>query len=217
MALSVIGPGFGRTGTLSLKVALETLGVGRCYHMAEVMQDPDHAGIWSAAADGTEPDWDALFAGFSATVDWPGCHFWRPLVARYPGAKVVLTIRDPERWYQSTHDTIYNVFGSHSSPAGQRFPDQVSMAKKVVGEGAFGGRFGDRAHAIGVYERHNEAVRGEIPADRLLVYRVSEGWEPLCRFLDRPVPDVPFPRANTTEDFNKLQRQFSATTGTPAS
>jgi hypothetical protein len=202
VALTVVGAGFGRTGTLSLKLALEQLGLGRCYHMLEVFQSPGHTAQWQAAADGKRVDWDALFAGYGAAVDWPACHFWRALAAHYPEAKVLLTVREPGSWYKSVSDTIYQAMVRPlPAEAPPEVRAQLAMARKIVVEQTFGGRFEDRAHALAVYERHNEAVRREIPRERLLVYQVAEGWEPLCRFLGRPVPAAPFPRTNTTEDF----------------
>ena len=125
MALAVIGAGFGRTGTLSLKVALEQLGLGRCYHMLEVFANPGHAAQWQAAADGKPVDWEALFAGYGAAVDWPACHFWRALAARYPEAKVLLTVREPGAWYKSVSDTIYQA----------RLDGPVGMVMGAEGEG----------------------------------------------------------------------------------
>jgi hypothetical protein len=207
MALQVIGAGFGRTGTLSLKVALERLGFGPCYHMVEVIRNPEHALLWRAAANGEAIDWDELFEGFAASVDWPGCHFWRELSDRYPDARVLLSLRDSERWYQSVHDTIYPaMLGADSRDLPPAVSAQAAMAREIVLERTFGGRFEDRAHAIGVYERHNQSVREAIAAERLLVYEAAEGWEPLARFLGCPVPDEPFPRVNTSEQFrNRFQ------------
>jgi hypothetical protein len=201
MSLSVIGAGFGRTGTLSIKMALEQLGLGRCYHMVEVFDHPPHVAVWRAAAEGKPTDWDALFAGYGAAVDWPVCHFWRQLMAHFPRAKVLLTVRDAERWYQSAHDTIYQAMIRPLPVDNPETRAQREMAVKIVLEDTFGGRFADRAHAIAVYARHNAEVRRTVPPDRLLVYEPGEGWEPLCRFLDRPVPAEPFPKVNSSEDF----------------
>lgn len=202
MALHVIGAGFGRTGTLSLKLALERLGFAPCYHMVEVAGNPGHAARWHAAARGEPVDWDALLGGYAASVDWPACSFWRALAARHPGAKVVLTVRDADRWYDSVRDTIYRVMRA-PLPEGtpEAFLAQQAMARELVLERTFGGRFEDRAHAKAVYARHNEAVRRGLPPERLLVYEVSEGWEPLCAFLERDAPDGPFPRVNSREEF----------------
>jgi len=203
--LSVIGAGFGRTGTLSLKAALEKLGFDPCYHMLELRSHPTHAERWSAAADGADIDWDDLFGGYRAAVDWPACAFWRELSIQYPEAKLLLTLRDPERWYESVMNTIYQAMTRTPPVADARADAQLAMARKIVVEQTFEGRLDDRAHAIGVFERHCDEVQATIPADRLLVYQVSEGWGPLCAFLDRPLPEEPFPRTNSSEEF----RQFA--------
>ena len=107
MSLKVIGAGFGRTGTTSLKAALERLGFDRCYHMFEFMEHPEHAKYWDAASKGKPVDWNALFEGYQSTLDWPGCSYYRDLMQRYPEAKVLLTVRDSEKWYQSAQKTIF--------------------------------------------------------------------------------------------------------------
>ena len=198
MAVEVIGAGFGRTGTLSLKLALEKLGFGKCYHMLEVLQHPHHVEVWSAAHRGEPVDWDALFEGYRATVDWPACNLWREQLAHWPDAAVLLSTRDPERWYESVMNTIYPA-SMRGYDAGEPF--SVWLYDTIWGP-IFDGRLDDRKHTIGVYERHVEEVKRTAPADRLLVFEAAQGWEPLCRFLERPVPNEPFPRANTTEDFH---------------
>ncbi|MGH0035638.1 MAG: sulfotransferase family protein [Myxococcota bacterium] len=204
MPLKVIGAGFGRTGTLSLKSALETLGLGPCYHMTEVWSKPDHPGLWQDAVSGRPVDWEALFAGYGSAVDWPACAFWEPLRERWPEALVLLSRRDSERWYQSVHDTIYT---SLQRPLPPTVPPHIrtaaAMANELVFERTFGGRFLDRAHAVGVYERHNERVIREVPPERLLVFEVSEGWAPLCARLELPVPAEDFPRVNSTDEFRE--------------
>jgi hypothetical protein len=205
MGLSVIGAGFGRTGTLSLKLALEKVGCGPCYHMLEVFGRPGHAALWSSAADGDDVDWDALFEGFAASVDWPSCHFWRQLADRYPEAGVLLTVRDPERWYDSVMATIYQ---GMVRPLPSGVPEEIgiqrAMALKIVLDQAFDGRLEDRDYAIAAYQRHNEQVREAFAgSDRLLVYEVAQGWEPLCRFLDRPIPEEDFPHVNDKESFRQ--------------
>ncbi len=204
MALSVIGAGFGRTGTLSLRIALDRLGLGPCHHMLEVFEHPEHIDAWERAAGGDPADWDGLFRGYRSAVDWPACAFYRELAERYPEAGVVLTLRDPGRWYRSAAETIFPVMTG--SPAGDDpvALAQARMAREVIAERTFGGRVDDRAHAIAVYERHAEEVRLTIPPGRLLVYQVAEGWGPLCRFLGLSEPAEPFPRANTTEDFREM-------------
>lgn len=202
MTLSVVGAGFGRTGTLSLKAALERLGVGRCYHMVEVWGNPGHGEIWQRAIHGEPVDWDALLSGFAATVDWPACHFWRELADANPDSLVVLTRRDPERWYESVAQTIHPVL---TRPLPPEIPQHIrvthAMSCELVLERTFGGRFLDRRHAISVYERHNERVMREVPAGRLLVYEASEGWGPLCARLGVEEPEEAFPRVNSQEEF----------------
>lgn len=206
MSLAVIGTGFGRTGTLSLKGALEKLGFGRCYHMMEVLSNPRHAPVWSAAAKGEPVDWDALFEGYGSTVDWPSTRFWRELLARFPDARVVHTERDPELWYESVRNTIYQAMSSSAEIDHEGLRSQRDLARKIVLEQTFGARFEDREHALEVFRRHNRAVRDEVDPERLLIFEVAEGWAPLCRFLDRPEPDEPFPRVNTTEEFRERFR-----------
>ena len=200
MTLELIGAGFGRTGTLSLKGAIERLGAGPCYHMLEVPRNPGHAERWHAAARGEPTDWDDLFAGYPATVDWPGCHFWRELVARYPEAKVLLSVRSAESWYQSVRATIYQAL-NRVDEAPEPMRPHLAMGRRIVLENTFDGRFEDEKYAMAVFERHNEEVQAAVPADRLLVYAIGSGWKPLCDFLDVPVPDEEFPHVNTSESF----------------
>ena len=213
MTLRLIGAGFGRTGTLSLKGAIEKLGAGPCYHMLEVARNPGHADIWLRAARGEPVDWDALFADFAATVDWPSCRFWRELRERYPDARVLLSVRSPESWYESVHGTIYQAMTLTRDDLPEAVGTQLSMARQIVLEDTFGGRFLDRAHAMAVFERHNEAVMREVPSDQLLVYPVGSGWEPLCEFLGVPVPDEEFPHVNKSETFPELMAAMRGSLG----
>jgi hypothetical protein len=194
MPLEVIGAGFGRTGTLSLKLALEQLGFGPCHHMLEVLKNPESIAWWVDAADGA-PNWEKIFAGYRACVDWPAATFYHTLAQAYPEAKVILTERDSEAWFRSTQATIFPAAFPPDTPAAF---DQ--MFRKVIGA-LFDQRIRDHDHVIGVFERHNAEVRRRIPPERLLVYEVSQGWEPLCTFLGVPVPDAPMPKTNTTEEF----------------
>ncbi len=197
--MQVIGAGFGRTGTLSLKRALEDLGFGPAYHMQEAMRRPAHVRAWLDYADTGEADWDGLFAEFGSGVDYPVCCVWEDLAAHYPDARVVLTVRDPERWWESTNSTIYG-FRSAFSPWFQRAVPMagrfVEMVERFVWGGLFDGRFTDRDHAIEVFNQHVQHVRSTCPPERLLVFDVADGWDPLCTFLDVPVPDRPFPHLN---------------------
>lgn len=210
--MKVIGAGFGRTGTLSLKLALEQLGFDPCYHMREVvMKNRAHAPLFTAAAQGKPVDWKAVFVKYQATVDWPGCTFYKQLMEVYPDAKVLLSVRDSAKWYESAFNTIFQV-SKNGFPRWMRvfFPGLGGMGEMVqalIWQGTFGGRFTDRDYAIEVFNRHNEEVKRTVPPERLLVYDVKEGWEPLCRFLQVPVPkDTPFPRLNDTATFNNFMK-----------
>lgn len=194
MPLRVIGAGLGRTGTLSLKLALEQLGLGPCYHMLEVRAAPERLEHWNRIADGEQVDWDEVFAGFQSTVDWPACNYWRELMARYPDAKVILSLRDPDGWFRSTQATIF------SDPVQEGAPPSIrKILKDVVGQDLH-----DRDACIAAFERHNASVREGVPAGKLLVFDAKHGWEPLCAFLGVPVPDAPFPSVNTTDEFRKM-------------
>lgn len=203
--LRVIGAGFGRTGTYSLKVALEQLGFGPAYHMMEVFEHPEHIAVWQAAGEGKPVDWDRLFDGYQSAVDWPASAFYRELMDQYPDAKVILTVRDPERWHESGRNTIFPQ--PEQGPADDESPERREhgrMVHTIMWDGIFGGRVLDRAHAIEVFNRHNRTVQEQVPSDRLLVYDISEGWEPLCAFLGVPVSeDQEFPRLNDTASFQQ--------------
>ena len=208
MALEVIGAGFGRTGTASLQGALEELGLNRCYHMKEVFKNPTHAAIWRAAAEGKSVDWDALLEGYQATVDWPGCTFYQELMERYPDAKVLLNVRDPEAWYKSMTNTVYKMtqLGFPQSLIPRLVPrirGLSKMAHILIWQNTFDKRFADKAHAVKVFSDHIAEVKRVVPAEKLLVYEVKEGWAPLCAFLEVPVPDEPFPRLNDSAAFNQ--------------
>ncbi|MBO6557271.1 MAG: hypothetical protein JJ957_12280 [Pseudomonadales bacterium] len=201
--MKVIGAGFGRTGTFSLKHALEQLGFKKCYHMWEVAEG--HHAIWSDAHRGRSVDWPSLFDGFEATVDWPSCNFWREQAANYPDAKILLSLRDPERWYDSVMNTIY--------PASRQSLESDDPNTRIFGEWlfdviwrrVFDDRMDDRAHVISTFNAHNQSVIDEVPPERLLVFEARHGWQPLCEFLEVDVPDAPYPRMNTTEEFQKVR------------
>jgi hypothetical protein len=199
MSLEIIGAGFGRTGTASLKSALETLGYRKCHHMKEVFVSPRQIGYWDRASRGEPMDWEQVFEGFNAAVDWPSAAYYAQLAERYPEAKVILSVRDPEGWYRSVSETIYPL--SHAIPEWvgliyRPVRTVKQMILRTVWQGIFDGRFTDREHAIGVFNRHIEEVKAVIPPDRLLIHRAADGWAPLCVFLDKPVPDTPYPRVN---------------------
>lgn len=193
--MRVIGAGFGRTGTMSMQAALEVLDY-RCYHMKEVPETPGHLQAWHEFVAGRAPmDWQALFADYEATVDFPACMYYQELLREFPDAKVVLNLRDAERWFNSfstLQDTTDHFRKFRFLPRARRFLDFVDLLL-----GSVFGNPRDREHCIDVFNRHNEAVQENVPADRLLVFRVQEGWELLCKFLGCEVPEgVPFPHLN---------------------
>jgi hypothetical protein len=198
MSLKVIGAGIGRTGTMSLKLALDELGFGSCYHMMEVIANPPYAEYWARAAAGETMDWDKVFAGYNSAVDWPACDYWRELADYYPDSKIILTIRDPAAWFKSTQATI---FSSLNAFIGQ--DNAIGKTMRAFGDRHFGGAINDRQTCIAAFNRHAETVKNSGLGKRLLVYEVSEGWEPLCRFLGVTVPAAPFPARNSTEEFQK--------------
>jgi Sulfotransferase domain len=209
--MDVIGAGFGRTGTLSLKVALERLGFGPCMHMMPLLDDARLAALFHKAALGDRGSLRDALAGCRSTVDWPGTFFWRELAEEYPHAKVILTVRDPRQWYESMEQTI--LYAAQRQPPADPSPAAAAgraMIEATVLEGTFGGRLADREHAVRVFERHVEQVREAIPADRLLEFRVADGWAPLCAFLGTPVPDGPFPRLNDAAAFRERLSEASA-------
>ncbi|MEO6394668.1 MAG: sulfotransferase family protein [Devosia sp.] len=193
MALSVIGAGFGRTGTYSLNLALEILGFGPCHHMADVNASDQQKAWFRAAGRGEAVDWDAVYAGYKSAVDWPTAYFWRELAEHFPEAKLILTVRNSEEWFKSARETIFKVSGPGSDPE--------SFGMAVIYNKIFGGNVEDESHVIEVLENHNAAVLRAFPPSRLLSYQVSDGWPKLCAFLDVPIPNEPFPFTNTTDEF----------------
>ncbi|HUA10532.1 MAG TPA: sulfotransferase [Solirubrobacteraceae bacterium] len=209
--MKVIGAGLPRTGTLTQKMALEMLGLGPCYHMVNVLADLGQADLWARALDG-EAVWDEVFDGFQSTVDWPGGYFTEALADRYPEAKVVLSVRDKQRWAESMHETVWAVRNGDSltrllSDARARIDPQWSaflgMIDALLWRGA--GTFADARESmdalIETAYAHEASVRAAIPAERLLVWDVREGWEPLCAFLELPVPEVELPHINDRAEF----------------
>lgn len=207
MALEIIGPGFGRTGTASLKRALAILGIGPCHHMEDCFADPAQVPPWQAVAAGRTVDWDVVFKGYRAQLDWPGAHVWRELTTRYPAAKVILTVRPEHEWWRSFSNTLGPVL--ESSGAGlpalpAHVGDMLAATEAMVVRQTFRCAPSDHDGVLAAYRRHTAEVRASIAPERLLVYDVAQGWEPLCRFLGRPVPTQPFPHTNRTEAFLRL-------------
>ena len=223
--MRVIGVGLGRTGTASLRIALERLGYGPCYHMLAVLEKPSRARGWLAAAKAVEaadgavdPPWEEIFDGFDSTLDWPGVAFWRELVEAYPDARVVLTVRDPYRWHRSMDATIlralrqarHPVIGPLMRLGGRLRPDMgafFEMTERLVLRRSFRGDLGGGAERFArLFDEHTAEVIATVPADRLLVFEVADGWKPLCDFLGSTAPDEPFPHVNERAEFGRLSR-----------
>jgi len=207
--VQVIGAGFGRTGTWSLKAALEEIGAGPCFHMVDLLKHPDRAAHFLAALQGEPNDWDATFEGYRATVDWPGCTFYKDIMATYPDAKVILSVRDSEKWYESAKKTIYAL--KEAAARGELVgegpgapPEVLMMIRTLIWDTTFEDRFAEKDFAIGVFERWNEDVKRTVPADKLLVYEIQQGWGPLCDFLGVEQPDSEFPHLNDAETFRQM-------------
>jgi hypothetical protein len=208
--MKLIGAGLPRTGTLSQKVALEILGLGPCYHMVNVLGDLDEVPAWSHALDGEAP-WAELFDGFQATVDWPGAFFYNELTEVYPDAKVLLSVRDGEEWERSMRNTIWGVlYGDMlirdlSNARGRvdtKWRGYIELMEEMWRRSGLISERDDAPGSMGsAMERYNEEVQRTVPSERLLVWSVGEGWEPLCRFLDVPVPSMPFPHLNDSKEF----------------
>lgn len=210
----------GRTGTHSLKLALEQLGFNKCYHMTELLNAPENVGYFEKAEAGQPVDWDTLFTGYLSAVDYPVARYYKQLVAKYPDAKVIHTVRDPESWYKSCTQTIFwaskpslgRILGMmvkmpFSPMIRKRLPVLKYNGKLINLE--FGDDLLNKAEVIKRFNAHNEEVMKMVPKERLLVYNVKEGWEPLCRFLNVPVPSTPFPLTNTTNEFREKVANMS--------
>lgn len=210
MTLKIIGAGYPRTGTSSLKLALEQLGFGPCHHMREVIMNPASTALWVRAADG-HPDWEAIFEGYQSCTDAPACTFWRELIAYYPSAKVILSVRDPESWWESTQTTVFSerMLGRQAMLAQQvKTPMAEFFEKAVTGE--FGEKIHDHDFMLAQFERRRREVIAEVPKERLLVYDVREGWAPLCAFLGVPVPEADFPHSNSREEMKMMMASVGA-------
>ncbi len=209
--MKVIGAGMPRTGTLTQKTALEMLGLGPCYHMVDVLADLEQASLWDRALDGEAP-WEEIFAGFQATVDWPGGFFYRELAEHYPDAKVLLSVREPAGWERSMRQTVWSVrhgeslirlLSSAQGCINPQWAGFLNMIDRLLweGRGTFAAGNDTPERMVETMHRHNEEVKRTIPAERLLVWNVAEGWEPLCEFLEVPVPEEPFPHVNDRKEF----------------
>lgn len=193
MAIKVIGAGFGRTGTDSMREALTILGFGPCHHMFEVNANDEQKRLWRGLAGGSAPDWNRLLAGYASCMDWPSAHYWRDLVRFYPEARVILTYRSPESWWASFEKTLLTALDESV--------DQESLGVALIAKQVFEGRARDRGYAISRYEANVKAVMETVPAERLLVHNLGDGWEPLCAHLGVPVPAQPYPTRNRSSEF----------------
>lgn len=202
MTLEVIGSGFGRTGTKSLKAALERLGFGPCHHMHEIVEHPDQVAHWQTLAKGGAVDWSVVFAGYKSQVDWPGAHVWRELAAAFPSAKVVHTVRPEDKWWASFNTTIGKLMAKYEGiPLPPHIRNMLKAWNDLAGKSTFGGVLDDKEIGLAAFRRRTADVRAAIPANRLLIFDVAEGWKPLCAFLKVKVPDEPFPHHNLQADF----------------
>jgi len=204
MALKVIGAGFGRTGTLSLKVALEKLGFGPCHHMKEVMLRAEQTEYFYRASLKESVDWDEVFKNYHSAVDWPAAAYYRELAGKYPDAKVILGVRDPNSWYDSARNTIYQVhthFPKWIKFIFRRLNRLFKMVEITVFGTPFSNRFEDKEFAMQAFNEHIETVKKMIPEERLLIHSAKDGWEPLCKFLNVPVPEEPYPWVNDSKIF----------------
>ncbi|MCH7742534.1 MAG: sulfotransferase family protein [Proteobacteria bacterium] len=207
MGLKIIGAGFGRTGTASMKEALELLGYKKCHHMKEVMLSGKQVAMFDRVSRNVEVDWDEVFDGFEAAVDWPAAARYKELMEKYPEAKVILTARDPDAWYKSTKETIYDISNNIPPIISLLVPhvrNIMAMIQRLVWREVFDGRFEVKQHAIDVYKKNVAEVIANVPKDRLLVHSSKEGWQPLCEFLDKPVPGQPYPHSNESKTMKRV-------------
>jgi hypothetical protein len=201
MTLRVVGAGLGRTGTHSLKLALEQLLDGPCYHMSELIGREDDTAVWAAATRGEDVDWARFLSDFAATVDWPACAFWEPIAAAHPDAVVLLSMREsPEAWWKSVERTIVQALQRPVPDDDEAWAERRRMVIAMV-ESTFTPDWRDRDGAIAGYLRHNDRVRETVSADRLVEWRPGDSWGPICAALGVEIPAEPFPHTNTTADF----------------
>lgn len=211
MSIQVIGAGMGRTGTMSLKHALEELGYKKCHHMIEVMQDKSQLQYWNAMEKNRTADYEAMLQGYTSIVDFPGSLYYKELMQKYPDAKVILTVRNPEDWYRSCRDTIYNLPGGLKRIMmkfiGFFKPDVAHVANVFdyvdlsIWNGLFKGKFEDKEFAIKIFNEWTEEVKRSVPPEKLLIFQAKEGWKPLCDFLGKPIPETSYPNTNNTAEF----------------
>ncbi|MGI9400065.1 MAG: sulfotransferase family protein [Rhizobiaceae bacterium] len=200
LTIKVIGAGFGRTGTDSMREALTILGFGPCHHMKAVMSDEDNRQMWRAVSQGADPDWDKILRGFTSCIDWPSAYYWRELAEYYPEARVILTNRSAESWWKSFQNTILKSI--------ENSKDRSSLGVALVAEQVFDGNPGDRVNAIAKFEANVQSVIHTIPEDRLLIHNLGDGWEPVCEHLGVPVPNQDYPGLNSTAEYGKYVKKL---------
>ena len=205
MGLKIIGAGFGRTGTESMKLALEILGYAPCHHMIEVLRNPEQEQYWRKAAINKTYDWDHAFENYQAAVDWPSAFYWRELSEYYPEAKILLTVRPADEWYESYSKTILEATKDSKDPE--------VLGRSLIADQVFQGKPDDRDFAIGVYEENIREVQATISEDRLLTYHVGSGWQPLCEFLGKDIPNQDYPRTNSTQEFVERLKSMKSSQG----
>lgn len=217
--MEVIGAGFARTGTKSLQEALEILGYGKCYHMVTLFGNPQDIKYWEAAATGQKVEWEKLFDGCKSVVDFPGSFYYKELMSKYPDAKIILSKRDAESWYNSAYSTIYSfnpgvktklklVSFALFNERARNLLRIVKMNKLTIWDRLFQKRFEDKDFAIKVFNDHIRDTIQYVPKEKLLVFEAKDGWGPLCEFLNKPIPSVPYPKLNSKEDFHVMTKDF---------
>ncbi len=207
--MKVIGCGFGRTGSMSMKIALEQLGCGPCHHMEEVILNPtEQLPYWLSASKGENVNWDDALKGYESCVDWPTAAYWPVLAEHFPDAKILLTTRTAESWYNSISKTIFKIINDRANAAPADNPDPFDeMLRLMIVENTFKGDISDRSHCIDVFNKNVQSVKDTFGGDRLFVYTIGDGWEGLCQWLDVPIPDTPFPRTNNQQEFFELAQK----------
>lgn len=215
MELQVIGTGLARTGTMSLKVALEQLLSGNCFHVIEWLKDPQRTTILKKGYKKNEIDWSAFYEGFASAVDYPTCLFYQQLLEINPDLKVIHTVRDFDSWYASVKETVYRgkpksaqdifrmIKNMMLSADFRRVAPVFMLNDKLIWQGQFESRFEDKEFMREKYRQHEEEVKKTVKEEHLLIYNIKDGWEPLCEFLHVPAPKTVFPKSNERQEFNR--------------
>lgn len=213
MSIQVIGAGMARTGTMSLKFALEELGYNKCHHMMEVMKDSANLVYWNEMHNKRTTDFEAMLKGYQAIVDFPGSLYYKELIQQYPDAKVILSVRDAEKWYLSCRNTIYQVpkgFEKFTlqikglfNPRIKNVLDVYDFATRAIWQNLFKNNFDDKDFAIKIYNDWTDEVKKTVPQQNLLIFEAKDGWEPLCKFLNKPIPTTAYPKLNDTAQFQQ--------------